>query len=88
MSKIVAEKEEAVTECKRMIAILEDTMGHLKPEDYESLKTTLELELEVVKTWRWLAEAYFRYEVFEATPSEVDRERMRDQIVKTVESCR
>jgi hypothetical protein len=88
LEKIVAEKEEAIELCKKMIDILEEVKPNLKQEDYASLKKTLELELEVVKTWRWLAEAVFRYLIFETTLSEVDREMMRDEIVAAVESCR
>ncbi len=88
IARLLAEKEEAFELAKQGMAATDDLRGKVDPRHMTGLRTSFLLMRELARVYRPELEALLRYFQWEATMSEVDRERLRVPILDAVERTR
>jgi hypothetical protein len=88
IARLVAEKEEAFQLAEDGIRAVTALRGKVAPRYQEALRQSFLVFRELARVYRPLLEGLLRYFQFEATLSEVDRERLRRPILDAVARLR
>jgi hypothetical protein len=74
--EIIREKEEAIELTERSLELLRRGSSAFEPEDYAELLERMKKLMRCTRLWRDLAEAYFRWRIFDQEPTEENVARL------------